>query len=322
MAKQDSAVLTMNFELDGVQDEVIDLSQCASILNRRFYRQGMNWVVSGFRLGWNGVGSDGFQVGVYNAPQSWVISGAWTKAMNKWRKQQNDALKASDSMDMKSRFADFKVFLDGFHANAGENNNLLPVTPGGLLQSPGVNYVFPRGEWEYSKVVTPVAGGSMPTQEWSLTLLGADNPGSQRVSCVDGYQKSRAVPQSPDPAIPNSPDTSWMNEMFDDGNTFTEVAENATETNNDLPYDQDNYPYGDMSPVAFNAQLHRQMTFTGTTIGKHQNLEGGLFPCGLVAIRYNNLESPIPEGFKVSLQVLLAPGPTRGYLVQDMKEMN
>jgi hypothetical protein len=28
----------------------IDLSQCASLMNRRFYRQGLNWAVAGFKI--------------------------------------------------------------------------------------------------------------------------------------------------------------------------------------------------------------------------------------------------------------------------------
>jgi hypothetical protein len=31
-----------------------DLSQIASIMNRRFYRQGLNWAVAGFKLNFSG----------------------------------------------------------------------------------------------------------------------------------------------------------------------------------------------------------------------------------------------------------------------------
>lgn len=269
MASQDSAVMTMNFEMNGVENEVIDLSQCASILNRRFYRQGLNWAVAGFRIGYNGTLADsvpGFSVGIYQAPQSWVVSGAWKKSMEMWRKQQNEALAESGSLDQKSRYADFKVYLDTMHAQRGFADNLIPVTPGGFTPV-GVNQPFPAGEWEYSQIVIPVSGGGGGASEHYLKLLGEDGVPVNHMSCIDGYQKGRAVPFSPDPAIPNPADDSWMNEMFDDGNTFSAVVDNAVDKNNDLPYDQDNYPYGDFGSIEFTAQLHRQVNFTNTTIG-------------------------------------------------------
>ena len=47
------AVMTMQFNLTNNKDatyafDTIDLSKCASALNRRFYRQGLQWAVAGF----------------------------------------------------------------------------------------------------------------------------------------------------------------------------------------------------------------------------------------------------------------------------------
>ena len=49
------AVQTMTFTNitapgGGLSTSYIDLSQCASIINRRFYRQGLNWAVAGFKI--------------------------------------------------------------------------------------------------------------------------------------------------------------------------------------------------------------------------------------------------------------------------------
>ena len=51
MSKIQPAEMTLNFVTDTVDagtvgNFYIDLSQCASIVNRRFYRQGINWAVS------------------------------------------------------------------------------------------------------------------------------------------------------------------------------------------------------------------------------------------------------------------------------------
>jgi len=64
MARRNSkiqpAMMTMRFSITvppGIAARnYIDLSQSASILNRRFYRQGLNWAVAGFKLVTSGNG--------------------------------------------------------------------------------------------------------------------------------------------------------------------------------------------------------------------------------------------------------------------------
>ena len=53
--KIEPSVQTLIFALPAAPFETntiswIDLSQVASIVNRRFYRQGLNWAVAGFKL--------------------------------------------------------------------------------------------------------------------------------------------------------------------------------------------------------------------------------------------------------------------------------
>ena len=81
--KIEPAAMTMVFEVPlaggGVIDQhTIDLSQCASLLNRRFYRQGINWAVSGFKF----VTLDSVTgtVAVKKLPSTWVMSNAWENA--------------------------------------------------------------------------------------------------------------------------------------------------------------------------------------------------------------------------------------------------
>ena len=61
----------------------IDLSQVASLVNRRFYRQGINWAVAGFKLvSTPGTGS----IQMNKLPNTWVMSNAWEKGMLLGRK--------------------------------------------------------------------------------------------------------------------------------------------------------------------------------------------------------------------------------------------
>ena len=54
-SKIEPAVLTLNVVIPStapgvLSSSTVDLSQCASLLNRRFYRQGINWAVAGVKV--------------------------------------------------------------------------------------------------------------------------------------------------------------------------------------------------------------------------------------------------------------------------------
>ena len=100
-----------------------DLSQIASIVSRRFYRQGINWAVSKVKVSSAVPG----QALLGKIPTTWVASNAWEKAMSVWRKQQEEALEEGGSESMKAAFNDFKVFADTDHVTAGFAANLLPL---------------------------------------------------------------------------------------------------------------------------------------------------------------------------------------------------
>ena len=50
MAKIQPSVLNLKYEINEGITKFIDLSQSASAVNRRFYRQGLNWICAGFTV--------------------------------------------------------------------------------------------------------------------------------------------------------------------------------------------------------------------------------------------------------------------------------
>jgi hypothetical protein len=52
------------------------LSQIASIVNRRFYRAGLNWAVGGFKVITSGANSQG-SVSISKLQETWITSAAW-----------------------------------------------------------------------------------------------------------------------------------------------------------------------------------------------------------------------------------------------------
>ncbi len=300
--------LTFRFNIDAGQTfNFIDLSQCVSILNRRFYRQGLNWAVSGFKV----LTQDTGQIVINKLPNTWVMSNAWEKAFRAWKKQQDEALVDGDQQSVKAKFNDFKIFADTEHMRIGFAGNLLPGDSLGNVATPG--------EWEASRIVIPnysVVGNNIEPYMYAVGDydLAVDDT---QFGLIQAYANSRSVPQSPDPAVPpgvtTGGDNVWQM-MFDVGDNSDLVVDNAVGTNDELPYPQMDYPGG--SAQLSGLEVHSGEMITATTIGGTTHLKGGNFPCGLIQIG-TNFDSP--SG--IYLEIDLVPGTHRGYLCEPMTEM-
>jgi hypothetical protein len=120
----------------------VDLSQVASLVNRRFYRQGINWAVAGFKI-FTQTGYEG-TISVSKLPNTWTLSNSWEKSFRAWTKMNNEAL--AESPSVRPKFLDFKVYANARHHAAGFAANLLPISSDGT---------YAAGEWSPSKVVIP-----------------------------------------------------------------------------------------------------------------------------------------------------------------------
>ena len=322
-SKIQPAVLTMAFVLpDGPSTSTIDLSQVASIVNRRFYRQGINWAVAGFKVisPGNAIGS----LSIAQLPNTWVMSNAWEKSFRAWQRMNNEALAENESI--RPKFLDFKIYADTAHHSAGYAGNLLPID---FL---GNSYV--PGEWESSKLVIPNSGPPNSTGSvdgFELIAVGPNNPGNSPVtgldakSLIDGYAASRALPNIQDPNVPvdaDDYDENWMLALFNDGTRQdAEVVVDMTTENNIAPYPFEGdgtavdtfYPGG--ANQAPTMQYHDSAIISTTTIGGVTTLKGGNFPCGLVRVA-SNIDTA-----GTLLQINLVPGSHRGYLCEPMTEM-
>ncbi len=301
----------------------IDLSQVASLVNRRFYRQGINWAVAGFKV-------TSLQPGAVNIgklPNSWVMSNAWEKGFRSWQRMNKESLEEAESV--RPKFLDFKIYADADHHSAGFAANLMPITFAGVAATPG--------EWESSKFVMPNApGGTVLSRE--VIAVGANYPGVgasgfDSVSLIEGYAASRGLPEILDP---NTPDdaadatgvtpANWLSTIFNDGTNQDDVVlEDMITENNIAPYPFENdgvntdtmYPGGanQLSGLEFHdfVQIFETNVTQGVGI---QRLKGGNFPCGLIAIDWSPTSSA-----NLVIQIDLVPGNHRGYLCEPMTEM-
>jgi hypothetical protein len=284
------------------QSRYVDLSQCASIVSRRFYRQGLVWVVAGFSLEATLLAPNSGVVTISKIPSTWCASNAWHKSYAAWQQQIRAALKEGNVESTSAKYRDFKIHADAGHVTEAFAANLIP------LDLAGTPYL--TGEWEASEIVIPNDGGPGITAEYLLQMVGADTVAAKAL--IYNYEQSRSVPQSPDPDI-QSPHTSFFSEMVDVGDIQDDVVWNASRVNDDLPYNQDDYPGGAVNAPTLEL-VHATRLIPMTTGPTIRSLPGSTFPCGLIKI---------DNGLPVSLDIIvhLVPGPSRGYLTQKMQDM-
>ena len=178
-------ILTFNYDVAANPNAFIDLSQVASLVNRRFYRQGINWAVAGFKVLTTGTG----QIQISKLPNSWILSNSWEKSFRAWQRMNTEALSESESV--RPRFLDFKIYADSAHHSLGYGANLLPVSAGLAT--------FVPGEWESSKFLIPDTTTASGVQNREVIAVGANYPGLgasglNAISLIEGYAASRALP--------------------------------------------------------------------------------------------------------------------------------
>ncbi len=329
------AVKTIQLLVPAGGEYTCDISQCASLLNRRFYRQGLNWAVSGFTFLTTGTQSG--QISVYKIPDTWVSSNSWHKGFSVWQKMNDQALEEAESV--KPKFLDFKVYMDSVHHSDGSGSNLLPQQGYPAVQ-------LTAGEWEYSKAIVPITEpdvGAGTTAERDFIWTGSSYPGTSAatgnnaISLIEGYAASRGLPDIRDPNAPDDADDTlggtpenWMSAIFNEGIPQDhEIIEDMITENNQAPYPFENdgvnadtmYPGGANQPAGAGSKLevHDAVGITATTIGGTTKMAGTNFQGGL--IRFNTVDLVDSAAGNVSVLVHLVPGPHRGYMCQPMQDV-
>lgn len=329
MKKIEPAVQTMMFQTDsftgGGQGSVtIDLSQCASLMNRRFYRQGLNWAVGSIKITAGSTSSS--TIICRKLPNTWVMGNAWEKGFRAWQEMIKNATDESGARSIKGKFLDFKIYADSVHHDAGFDANLLPFYDVGVPAP-----VYTAGQWQPANYQIPNPNANPVTiDEREIIAVGPNFPGVSTatglnaVSLIQGYADSRALPSPLDPNVPADADGSWMVKLFSDGTLQDEEVIGDLETDgNNPPYPFEGdvagtpdtmYPGGETQAPLL--EIHDIDNTTTTTVGGQSYIKGGNFPCGLIRLDFFPTQTQ-----NYTIQVDLVPGHHRGYLCSPMTEM-
>lgn len=298
--KMEPAVLRMSFDLNA-DIQYLDLSQCASILNRRFYKQGIQWAVAGITF----VDTDGTANGnitVETLPTSWVVGQSWKKSKDAWDRMNDEAMEFAEGV--KPRYYDYKIHFDQTHRATNFANNILPR---------GFNNTQ-VGEWLPSRFVIPAEGTNTVTT-FDVHMIDDDNANGKGL--IKGYSMSRALVFSPDPRTPDI-SSNWISQVFNQGTLQTSEVLNDLEGTNDMPPYDDDYLGAGTIPSLGVGTLVDEIIFRGTaqrpTPGSRARIGGFTAPCGL--LRIDQL-----AGSNIRMYVDLVPGTHRGYLCESMEDM-
>jgi len=322
------AVMKLHFAVPvpegGTSTSYIDISQCVSRLNRRFYRQGLNWAIGNVKVTQQ-PGSTlpgGGTAYVSTIPHSWTVANSWVKAYHAWKTQQDEAVDAAGAESAVARFRDFKVSMESGHV---VGSGLSPVNMGpGRLLGPFQTGLITNGavdaseEWIGSQIAIPNDGAPGVTNEYTLHMVGElDSALGNSKGIIEGYALSRSYPQSPDPIAPGV-SAGWMAEMIDVGDDSGLVVSNAEYNNNELPYDQNEYPGGEINFIQLETQGY---SWNQSTVGINTwNTGPFTAPCGLIRVDFM-YQTAVPGSSANNIVTIdLVPGNHRGYLCESMEE--
>ncbi len=323
MARVQTAELDLWFDLqpfvsenpDTVTESYIDLGQCLSLVNRRFYRQGLQYAVAGVEV----ISDATTQTRIYRIPESWPAANAWHKALALWQESQDQVLDNEPSL--KAKYHDFKIFYNATHQAAGMGANMLPI---GYITNYGLDDSY---EWAASEVQIPNVGAPGTTVGYNLHMLG-DDVGGQSKGVIHGYAMSRSRPQQEEPNVPQP--GGWMTEMFDVGDNLEEIRDDIVDENDEPPYsvgtqvgvnvNQEFYP-GGMNTGGEQKEA-TLITRQGTALAQ-SFAPGFTASCGLLEIQneWSDFNSALPPT-SYSMRITLVPGDRKGVMTRTMQDVN
>jgi len=269
--------LRLVFQFDeGETGGYIDLAQALSVVNRRFYRQGVYYYINSMELE---TLQDGY-VQLEVAPDTWMTQQSWKRAFGTFQKMNS-------MVDTpRPKYHDFKVFLDQGHRNninSGQDNKLPVMTNGISYTSTLVS-----DEWDYSQFVSfndRTVENQNPNQ-FNIHVVGAhDGTGPSdyaSIGMIKSYQDSRTLPAAAgEPQVPGVNDDDPLTLLFQasEVHAIEEIAEHLDIMNDTTPYNRDYY----VGAANHLVPLERMYT-SGVPSGRTHKVSGACVPFGLMRV--------------------------------------
>lgn len=285
---------------DGEDFHYVDLAQQMSMINRRLYRQGMQYHIANIAV--HDSQGDAY-VKFCTLPNVWTTKAAWKKGFALWKKQR--AMAQSGGTNVSGKWSDFKVYLSDDHRTDVDKPMFLDIENDGIA----------AGEWDYSQMLLDVNGES--TDAFHLHMLGSNSgnltAGSAvSVSLLKALQDALNVPQD-DPVAPDAAGTGLFALMSHGGDGM----EVNLDVINQMEDDNDSPPYSPTLVAGAGTNCNNAWEVREIHLGS-----GGAAPSGMVG----GFEVPLgllcietksgTDNNTIGIVIELAPGSYKGVHAQ------
>lgn len=292
----------------------VDLARQLSAINRKLYRSGYCYAVSGITV--HGTAGDLFVIN--KVPEGYSTYEAWNAAFDAWRRQRAETLDTSSQVT--GRWSDFKPYMDQGHLQTPDPLNSIPTVELMAQVDNGVTFTdvdVTGGEWNRADVVYDSAQGAANPVVLPIGMLGGDDP-QVYGGIIEAWGNTRRTVLSPDPDVPATLSSSWIEHMGPADQALETEVEQLIEDEGDQP------PYAivadaSLDPIYLgndqNAPrgIYHSPTIAIPTTGVPVHVSGGLFPLGLLKFQ---AFSSSENGFLFTVH--LAPGKYKGVAARSM----
>ena len=284
--------LRLSFEVSTAQSsdlKFIDIARALSVINRKFYRQGVYYYVNSVELH----NDENSVVDLLVAPDNWVTKNSWNLGFSKFQEMN------AQVDTPRPKYHDFKVKLLSSQTDANTMDpDLYNSTMGHTSMAPD--------EWQYSRFTTLKSDGGQ-ADEFTVHLVGVHD-GSEgnwdSIGLIRSYGQMRTQPRSGgepyvDPQMASEP----LANLFDASGdlALADIMTNLDDMNDETPYDASQY-IGEASGNL----VHVARLTTVLTSHRVSKASGFCVPFGLIAVR----PSETSTGYSITLN--LAAGTYHG----------
>ena len=292
--------LRLSFEFTGNTTRFIDIAYALSIINRKFYRQGVYYYVNSVEFFNDGEA----YCDLHTLPDNWVTKNAWNRGFRMFQ-QMNGMVDQTTAMG-RPKYHDFKIYMSELHQQTGS-------TVPSLHGINAISQTLGADDWDYSQYVSADddQDGVANADEFYAHMIG-NHQGSANnwisIGLIKSYADTRHQPQVETPVVNDGGTlvTDPLANLFDFSSEeqMNDIIENLADANDETPYNADFY----VGEAANNMQ-HVARLVTTTSIGRVAKAPGFCAPFGLICVDPDQLTGAED---KYRIVINLAPGTYHG----------
>jgi hypothetical protein len=282
-SKKSPTITRLAFEFQGSSTQFIDIARALSILNRKFYRQGVYYYVNSIELYNN---TDGF-VDIHTLPDNWITKNAWNRGFSIWNKM-HDLVQRPLTQVSPARYRDFKIYMSDLHRTTGSKNPALY----GINETAATNGMAPD-EWAYSQFVSADDDQDATAQadNFYVHMIGGHVGTAtnwESIGLIKSYAESRReieLQGDVGTGTTTSPDSNAINDPllnifdFSSEEQLNDLMVLKADENDYPPYDRDLYLGNGTSHM-----LHVARLVTTVNSGRVVKHSGFCAPFGLICV--------------------------------------